>query len=88
MARVFTTSFQYNGLNYTAIVSQVGSSVSIMVPHTELHELLPDGRISYNPAEEDTALRYPQAHTQRLVNHILSAIEATGRLQGSQLKTS
>ena len=81
MARVFTTSFQYNGLNYTAIVSQVGTSVSIMVPHTELHELLPNGRISYNPSEEDAANHFTEAHTQRLVNHIVAAVEATGRLQ-------
>lgn len=52
MARVFTTSFSYNGHSFAAVISQIGGVLNIYVPDESLHGILPQGRASFNPEQE------------------------------------
>jgi len=75
MARAFTSTFTYEGKNYTAVITQIYGSVSIYVPDERLHHILPQGKFTFNPAQGvkiDTPKLSP---AQNLVLSILSAVE-------------
>jgi len=55
MARVFTTSFEFNHRKYDAIVTiithdqQLNFTVKLL--DTDLHDIFPDGKIAYSGAD-------------------------------------
>lgn len=75
MARAFTINFPYNDREYTAVITQAKGSISIYIPHEELHSVLPEGRLSFNPQEGlhfDAAQLKP---AQNLITTVLGALE-------------
>ena len=80
MARLFTTPFSFQNQLYTAVVAitecQRRHTVMIYLPDDSLHQLLPEGRISFS-GEEGLLVDYPQATpAQELLIAVLAAIEA------------
>lgn len=76
MARVFTTSFQFNGHTYTALVSLINKSLTIRLMDGTFEIVVPrDELASYKSAHD-----YGEA--PNLLTAVLSAVEAcSARLQ-------
>jgi hypothetical protein len=60
MARVFTTSFEFNHQRYNAIVTIITSNqqlnFTVKLLDTDLHHLFPNGEIAYTGADGFEAL--------------------------------
>lgn len=55
MARIFSTSFNYKNRSYTALVtvaSDPESPISVYVPDTSLHSLIPAGKVTLDGAKK------------------------------------
>lgn len=76
MARTFTCTFVYGNENYTAVVTQVNGTVSIYVPDERLHHILPQGKFTYDPAQDLKTDSPRLSAVQNLIRAILSSIEA------------
>lgn len=78
MARIFTTSFQYKGTDYTALVCQVDGSISITFTDPTLHNVIPDGKVVYSI--HDGIQINPKGLTpaQDLLIAVLAAIQQKG----------
>ncbi len=80
MARVFSLDFEYKGETYTAIVTITKDdsepSISVYVPETELHNILPDGKIILSSQQKLQGEPYMTAPVHELLNSILSAVKA------------
>jgi hypothetical protein len=79
MACLFTTTFSYSGRAHTAVVSITGvdrsAIYSIFLPDESLHEIIPGGRISYNPSK-GISLNYPNfSAAQILIIAVMISIE-------------
>ena len=75
MAKAFTTSFVYSEKLYTAIIYQTDGHMFIYVPDESLHNILPQGKFSFNP-EKGLKIDTPRlTPAQNLVLKVLSAIE-------------
>lgn len=48
MSRAFTLHFTYNGNTYVAVISQRSGTTTIYLPDESLHDVLPQGRISFD----------------------------------------
>lgn len=69
------------GATYTAIIKQVDGSISISIPHTELHSLLPGGKAVFS-TDQGLELSSPQlTEAQSLMVAILAAAESSGAWQ-------
>ena len=75
MARTFTTLFSYFGKTYTAVISQLNGTVKIYIPDESLHDILPEGRATYQPAEGLKIDRPNLSPAQHLLLGVLSSIE-------------
>ncbi len=76
MARVFTTTFHYQEKSYTAVISQIGGSLTIYIPEETLHSILPAGRVSFN-LKDGIHIDTPQlSPAQDLIVSVLGTIEA------------
>lgn len=83
MARVFTTEFQYNGATYTALITQIDGSISISIPDTKLHSLIPNGKAVFTK-DKGLELSSPQlTEAQSLMVSILAAIESRSTFQNN-----
>ena len=79
MARVFTINFPYKDNTYTAVITQLDGSINIYIPDEKLHTLLPQGRISFDPAQ-GIPIDAPQLKpAQDLIVTVLGAIESKNR---------
>ncbi len=75
MARVFTTTFPYQGKSYTAVISQIDGSLTIYIPDESLHSILPGGRVSFH-SHQGIKIDTPQlSPVQDLIISVLGAIE-------------
>lgn len=88
MAKVFTTSFQYKGDTYSAVVTQSGTSVNISLPDTDLHTLMPDSTVVHRTNEEEELTSAQATQYQDLLAAILAAVEASGALHHNVASTT
>lgn len=76
MARLFTTSFQFDGKTYTALVCLVDQSLTIRLMDGTFEMVVPRDQIAMYKAAHD------YSETPNLIAAVLSAVEACGaRLQ-------
>lgn len=72
MARVFTTSFQFQGETYTALVSLAGKSVSVRLMDGSMEVEVPYEEFSSYGAA------FTEGEAPNLVSAVLSAIRTCG----------
>jgi hypothetical protein len=75
MARVFTTSFYFNGKSYTAVVSQLDGKMNIYVPDENLHSIIPNGKATFHPDQGMKIDRTLPVSLQDLLLNIIISIE-------------
>lgn len=81
MAQALTSTFTYEDKNYTAVITQIDGSISIYVPDSSLHRILPGGKFTFNP-EQGIKVDTPRlSPAQNLVLSILAAVEAQNETQ-------
>lgn len=73
MARVYTTTFLYNGESFLAVISQKQGLVSVYLPDEALHTIVPNGRLVFDPQTGVPTDVPPMV--QRLREKILSAVK-------------
>jgi patatin-like phospholipase/acyl hydrolase len=78
MARVFTTSFQFRGVTYTAIITQVDGSIYIRVNDPALQETFPLGELRYNHEQGLELEAQGLTDSQDLIVAVLSALKEDG----------
>jgi hypothetical protein len=80
MGKVFTTSFQYDGRSYSAIVCLTASEdraliLDIQIPDRSLHYLVPGGKIRVMGYEEFQELLQDKSdHSRKLVRCVLDTV--------------
>ncbi|MEI6950619.1 hypothetical protein V9K67_25775 [Paraflavisolibacter sp. H34] len=74
MSQVFTTLFSYQGKTFTAVISQPDRIVHIYVPDVSLHELLPQGKATYDPANRLQPHAPVSSPAQQLIHCILGTL--------------
>ena len=74
MARVFTTSFEYNKKTYTAIVTQTKDHVYIRIANDLLEELIPAEGLKL-PSRRLITLSAAETEVDKLLSTILSALD-------------
>lgn len=80
MAEVISTEFQYKGATYSAQIMHIDGSISISVPHNELHPLFPNGRAVYS-IDKGLELSSPElTEYEDLMIAILASLESSGAL--------
>lgn len=75
MARIFSTSFNYKNQSYTALVtigSTSDSPISVYVPDTSLHSILPDGKLTLDSEQKLTS---GNTSEKELVESIVSSVK-------------
>jgi hypothetical protein len=82
MARAFTTLLNYYDNAYTAVITQIGDSVSFYVPDESLHHIIPNGRFSYNPEQ---GLKIDTPKLNPLQNLVLGILDVVGQQNKKQL---
>ena len=75
MARVFTTSFVYDGEMYTAVISHTNDTINIYVPDEAFHDILPSGKVTYYPEQGLEIDTFKLSKSQHLILNILTSIE-------------
>ena len=81
MARVFTTTFEYNGETFTAIVTQANDSVCIRIVNDALHPLLPSEGLHFSSTSGILQKLESKAETQNLIQAIIKGLESQGSLE-------
>jgi hypothetical protein len=80
MSRIFSIDFGYKGEIYTAVVTitkaNADSPISVYVPDTELHHILPDGKLTLMSPQELQNGHYKKTPIHELLNSIQIAIES------------
>jgi hypothetical protein len=80
MARMFSLDFEYKDVTYTAVVTIIKADsecpISVYLPDTELHYILPDGKVTFNSPQELQMDTNKTAPVQELLNCILTALKA------------
>ena len=81
MGRIFTTSFQFRGKTYSALVSLdlSGSDISIQVHlnDPQLHSIFPDGKLHYNAGKGSPSAEKQESEiAQELMQCIAASIES------------
>jgi hypothetical protein len=81
MARVFTTTFEYNGEIHTAIVTQANHSVCIRVANESLQPLLPSEGLHFSSNSGVLEKMNSKAETEKLIQAIIKGLEAQGHME-------
>lgn len=80
MGRIFTVDFHFQEKSYPALVKitagQTDFSISIHVPDTDLHHLLPDGVFVYTNKEGFSVASGTNGKTLELIESMVNAVEA------------
>jgi hypothetical protein len=78
MSRIFSIDFGYKGETYTAVVTITNTNddapVSIYVPDSELHNILPDGKVTFSSPQELQKGTYQKTPAHELLKSIQTAI--------------
>lgn len=77
MARIYSTSFSYKNKSYTALVtvsSNPESPISIYIPDTSLHYLLPAGKLILDGIRKGLTDERPSSKKE-LTDSIISAVK-------------
>lgn len=83
MPRSFTVTFTHNRNVYTAVVTQLQSSVSVYLPDERLHDILPHGRFCYDAGQGPNIDATKRSPVQHLMLDVLAAIELQSQTQNS-----
>jgi hypothetical protein len=79
MGRIFTTTFVFQGKTYTALVSLNFSatdiSIKVHLEDTDLHKILPEGKLNYQGSDGFRNLEHQSELAQELMQCIAHSIE-------------
>lgn len=76
MARVFTTTFQYDSRTYTALVTELENSLTITMVDGTLQLVVPLGELPLSAETEPEANAAHRQEVQSLVRATLQAVNA------------
>jgi hypothetical protein len=76
MARTFTISFMHQNKECLAVVSQLHETVCIYLPDPCFHEIIPNGRFTYDPKIGLKTDTHCNGSVKTLIQEILQEIES------------
>lgn len=74
MPRAFTIDFFFNGINYTAVITQLDNIVTIYLPDEKLHNILPKGKFTFNTCDNLSIEDIEVKPRRELINSILNVL--------------
>lgn len=81
MPRSFTINFVHNKKEYTAVIAQLQDSVCVYLPDESLHDILPNGRFSYDLGQGLNINPTARTPTEKLMLDVMMAIESNAELE-------